>query len=186
MSDSKREVLSQINDLRYMIDKIYLDLIKITKISICGKYSKRWFCELHFKDGTKKHTQIARVLLEAKLGRVLDKKETVDHIDGNSLNNSLDNLQMLSLSDNAKKGSTEEVKIKNAELASKRLKGILKSEISCECNGSSKLTNEQVRFIKVEQLNYFKGQDQILANKYSVSKSTISRIRLNKNWKHLN
>lgn len=48
-------------------------------------------------------TQYARYLLSVKLGRFLTKSETVDHIDGDKTNNSLDNLQLLSLGDNVRK-----------------------------------------------------------------------------------
>ena len=48
-------------------------------------------------------TQYARYLLSVKLGRFLTVDETVDHIDGDKSNNSIDNLQILSLGDNVRK-----------------------------------------------------------------------------------
>lgn len=48
-------------------------------------------------------TQYARYLLSVSLGRYLTKDETVDHIDGDKANDSLDNLQILSLYDNVRK-----------------------------------------------------------------------------------
>lgn len=45
----------------------------------------------------------AKFLLEIKLGRILSKEETVDHIDGNCLNDILANVQLLSRSDNSAK-----------------------------------------------------------------------------------
>lgn len=48
-------------------------------------------------------TQYARYLLSVKLGRFLTDKETVDHIDGDKTNNSIDNLQILSIGDNIRK-----------------------------------------------------------------------------------
>jgi hypothetical protein len=45
----------------------------------------------------------ARYLMSVHLGRKLTKIETVDHIDGDTLNDSLENLQILSNEDNIKK-----------------------------------------------------------------------------------
>lgn len=45
-------------------------------------------------------TQYGRYLLATKLGRYLTKEETVDHIDGNKQNDSIDNLQILSHREN--------------------------------------------------------------------------------------
>lgn len=54
-------------------------------------------------NGKNKTTQYARYLLEQHLGRSLSSSETVDHIDGNFRNDSLDNLQILSRADNIRK-----------------------------------------------------------------------------------
>lgn len=48
-------------------------------------------------------TQYARYLMAVKLGRFLTSEETVDHIDGDRRNNSIDNLQILSLAENIRK-----------------------------------------------------------------------------------
>jgi hypothetical protein len=45
-------------------------------------------------------TQYARYLLGVSLGRFLTEEETVDHIDNNKTNDSLDNLQILSKAEN--------------------------------------------------------------------------------------
>jgi plasmid replication initiation protein len=47
----------------------------------------------------------ARYLMSVHLGRKLTKIETVDHIDGDTLNDSLENLQILSNEDNIKKSA---------------------------------------------------------------------------------
>lgn len=51
-------------------------------------------------------TQYARYLLAVKLGRYLTNKETADHIDGDKTNDSIANLQALSLRDNIRKTSS--------------------------------------------------------------------------------
>jgi len=50
-------------------------------------------------------TQYARYLLGVKLGRFLTKEETVDHIDNDKTNNDINNLQILSISENIRKSS---------------------------------------------------------------------------------
>lgn len=54
-------------------------------------------------DGSKTTISYPKWLMQQHLGRELIGDETVDHIDGNPLNNDLTNLQILSRSDNAKK-----------------------------------------------------------------------------------
>ena len=53
-------------------------------------------------------TQYARYLLAVKLGRFLAPEETVDHIDGDKRNDSIDNLQVLSLAENVRKSHKKE------------------------------------------------------------------------------
>ena len=53
-------------------------------------------------DTKRSSTQYARYLLSVKLGRFLTKDETVDHIDGDKTNDNLDNLQILSSSENTR------------------------------------------------------------------------------------
>ena len=50
-------------------------------------------------------TQYARYLMAVKLGRYLAKNETVDHIDEDKTNDSLTNLQILSMRDNLVKAN---------------------------------------------------------------------------------
>jgi hypothetical protein len=54
-------------------------------------------------DGRKQTKSYPRHLLEQHIGRELTIYETVDHIDEDKTNNDITNLQILSLSDNAKK-----------------------------------------------------------------------------------
>lgn len=51
-------------------------------------------------DKTKTSTSYARYLMSCKLGRYLSKDEHVDHIDNDSLNDTLDNLQILTPAEN--------------------------------------------------------------------------------------
>lgn len=55
------------------------------------------------KDNTKTSISYARYLMTCKLKRYLDKAEHVDHIDNNKMNDTIDNLQILSITENNKK-----------------------------------------------------------------------------------
>lgn len=54
-------------------------------------------------DSNRLTTAYARYLMSVKLGRFLEKDETVDHIDDDHTNDSIENLQILSRLDNIKK-----------------------------------------------------------------------------------
>ncbi|WP_296683577.1 HNH endonuclease [Flavobacterium sp.] len=55
------------------------------------------------KDNTKTTVSYARYLMSVKLKRLLNKEEQVDHIDNNKLNDSIENLQILSGLENTRK-----------------------------------------------------------------------------------
>lgn len=87
-------------------------------------------------------TQYARYLLAVKLGRFLKEDETVDHLDGDKTNNSIDNLQVLSLADNNRKSFKKPDVIMKCPICGKtftrtrsqlrgRLKKALANEVCC-------------------------------------------------------
>ena len=57
--------------------------------------------------GTKKVISYPRLLLEEKLGRELQHREQVHHIDGDPLNNSLDNLELKMLGEHQREHTTK-------------------------------------------------------------------------------
>jgi hypothetical protein len=56
---------------------------------------------IQIRSGPQRGKYVHRLLMEAKLGRPLLEEEEVDHIDGDTLNNSLDNLQVLHVTEHA-------------------------------------------------------------------------------------
>lgn len=66
---------------------------------------RRYACLVSIKEGKKKRKTIsyARYLMSVKEGRILNPNEHVDHKDNNKMNDSIDNLQILTLSENNKK-----------------------------------------------------------------------------------
>jgi len=62
------------------------------------------------KKGSIKRKWIAysRYLMSVQLGRILESNETVDHINGNKIDDRIDNLQLLSFADNSRKAVVEQ------------------------------------------------------------------------------
>lgn len=79
---------------------IYTNLVKIY-----GPYKNgegRLVIWLKFDDGTKRGISYPKYLMELHLNRYLLDNETVDHIDGNFLNNNISNLQVLDRKEHCK------------------------------------------------------------------------------------
>jgi hypothetical protein len=90
----------------------------------------------------------------------LDNKSQVNHIDGNKLNNIVDNLEWVTPSENVKHAYDTGLMTPNR-----------------------KLTDEDVIAIRARMLSGEK--DYILAKEYNVTSGVISSIRLGKIWKHI-
>jgi hypothetical protein len=83
-------------------------------MKVYGPYTrndKRQHVIVIYDDGSRKTVSYPKFLLEQKIGRVLLPHETCDHIDGDLTNNNLENLQVLSRSEN----STKAMALKKAE-----------------------------------------------------------------------
>lgn len=70
-----------------------------------GNLKGRAYICIRHPDGKRTTKLYSRYLLEQELGRELSYDETVDHINGDFTDDSLENLQVLSRSENAAKGS---------------------------------------------------------------------------------
>lgn len=91
----------------------------------------------------------------------------VNHIDGNKINNCLENLEWCT----------------NAENQQHAVKLGLKVSLKGETNPASKLKEEQVLDIIEDLLNHIPYS--LICDKYNCSKSTISAIKNKRNWKYL-
>lgn len=105
------------------------------RVTIWGPYlcaDGRMRVDVRTKDKPRGTThQYAKVVLEAHLGRKLTSRETVDHVDEDKTNDSVGNLQVLSLADNAAKSS-------------KRLKAI---SFNCpHCGSSFELSGKKLSY----------------------------------------
>lgn len=89
-----------------------------------------------YENGKRKTISYPKYLLEQHLGRSLLEHETCDHIDGDFTNNSLENLQVLSRSENAAKNMA----LKPAE------------QIYCVCPECNKSFYKNMREVRRNQI----------------------------------
>jgi hypothetical protein len=82
--------------------KLYNGIVE--KPYLCSK-EKRWYIHIKLENGRLCLT-LARFLYQEYIGRILSSKEEVDHIDENKLNDSIENLQILSEAENIRKSNT--------------------------------------------------------------------------------
>ena len=82
-----------------------VDAVAQIKMKIYGPYTRKDGRQhvILYQNGKRKTVSYPKFLLEQKLERALVDNETCDHIDGDHTNNSLDNLQVLSRSENSAK-----------------------------------------------------------------------------------
>ena len=138
------------------IMKNFIDGSGYIKISLC-------------KNGIKKQYFIHRLVAQAFIPN-LKNKRTVNHKDGNKLNNCVGNLEWVTCEEN----------IHHA------WKNGLNKPLRGEKHGSHKLTTEQVIYIKT----HYKKLDKkfgarALAKKFNVTTTPILLIVKGKSWKHI-
>jgi hypothetical protein len=95
----------------------------------------------------------------------LDSKLSINHIDGNKLNNKKENLEQISLSENSK----HQWKI-----------GLAKKGSECTYSTLNEKQVNEIRKLLLEGYSQY-----IVAEFYNVSRSTILNINNGSNWKHV-
>lgn len=109
-----------------------------------------------------------------------------NHINGNKLNNNIDNLEWYTRSENAK--HAYRIGLMSNPMIGKHHSKETKNKIREKCigNNSSRhvLTEDEVREIKI-LLKEKKLLQKEIAKIYKISEITISNIKLNKRWKYV-
>lgn len=88
--------------------KRYIELypeIRILYGPYIRKTDNRKIITVHFYDGKCSSKQYAKALYEVYIGQKLGYDDTIDHIDGNLTNDDIENLQIITRVDNAKKSA---------------------------------------------------------------------------------
>lgn len=124
--------------------------------------SKRWYVKIK-----KKSYNVARLVGFAFLDKPID-KNYINHIDGDKLNNMINNLEWVSRSENEKHAFANH----------------LKTPTRGELSGMAKLTYRQVEEIRQKYCTGDKTKYSIrkLAREYDVGKTTILCIVQRKTW----
>lgn len=117
------------------------------------------------RSGQIEQRSISRLVVAAFCGDIEDQLE-VNHKDGNKANNQLENLELVTPSENCRHRDANG----------------LRDAARGSGHGQAKL-DEQIVSRIIGELNLFDGK--VLADKYGVSTSTISLIRRGKIWKHV-
>lgn len=131
------------------------------------RLNKKGYPYLHLcLNGKKWATTVHKLVILAFVGVKPDPKITINHIDGNKLNNCILNLEYCTAKENIYHF----------------LKTVNFRQGENHCN--LKLNNEKVLKIR-EEYALHKTKQKIIAEKYGISQVMVSRIILRKTWKHI-
>lgn len=112
-----------------------------------------------------------RMIMEDTLGRKLKFNEIVHHIDGNSRNNSIDNLKLMTRKEHNK------LHWKNGDYK--------KATFSTEARRKQRDKQSSVTIDIAIRIKYHNECPQKLIDELKISKFTISRIRTGRTWKDI-
>lgn len=119
-------------------------------------------------DGSKRDEH--RALMEQHLGRKLNRDEVVHHINGNKRDNSIENLQVMPLSDHSRMHQL------GRKASPEALKNMSEAQLGNRHGTPRKLTDEQVRYIRE---NYIPRDPEFgvraFAKQFGMSHSQVSR-----------
>lgn len=137
---------------------------------MASKYKK-----VKLADGTTRDEH--RLVMEAHLGRRLERNEVIHHKDGDKSNNALTNLELMSYRDHNLLHGWEKVQHKNQVGSEPPYRG--------SAAPNSKLTEDIVRQFKLDFKDSRKGLRK-KARELGVQHSTLSKILDGKAWQHVN
>ena len=182
------------------IRSIHYSKSKILKQNIIRNY---YYVSLS-KCGLAKKLRVSRLVAKAFIDNSFNKQQ-VNHIDGNKLNNCINNLEWCTASENLKHafrigkikpkyGKDNPMYGKRGKLnpfygkkhsdeTIKKMKSLCSISSRGERNASSKLTDWDVKFIKVWIKEGYKQSD--ISKVFKISKGVISNIKVGRTWKHI-
>ena len=117
------------------------------------------------KDNVKKNYRVHRLVTQTYIDNP-ENKPQVNHIDGNKLNNSIENLEWCTSSENNKHAYKSGLKCQNGEK-----------------NHQSKLLSRDIRNIRDMRNNGH--THQYIANKFNIARQTVGDICNRRRWGHI-
>jgi DNA-binding NarL/FixJ family response regulator len=118
--------------------------------------------------------------MESAIGRKLMRNEHVHHIDGDTKNNDLSNLVLLSDSDHAKEHHTGVAK-------SQELKDKLSMSLKGKYVGENSFTNIlcDADVIEIKHMLQQGIKHRIIADRFGINVRTVSHINVGRRWSHI-
>lgn len=169
----EREVWKTVENFPYYkvssLGRIKSCKFKIEKLLVGGidKYGYKYNVLCH--DGRRKTYKLHVIIMKTFVNNDDPKNKTqINHIDGNKLNNRLDNLEYSTPGDNVRHA---------------RRLGLINSPKG-EDHSNSKLTDDNVKEI-LKLLKSKKYTQKEIANEFNVSRRTVGFIKNNQTWKHI-
>jgi transcriptional antiterminator len=163
-----------------MLEENFIKIINrlYPEYKIYGPYPRKsdGRMQLVLSKGKLKITKLyAKFLMEVSLERILSKEETIDHINENPLDDTIENLQILTRQENSRKSSIGN----KHSLGYKQTEEQKRSGVK---NGQAKFSNEDVVFIRNALQNKLISIKELM-EKYKVSRKTIYNISRNLTYK---
>lgn len=118
---------------------------------------------------------VHRFVMEKFIGRKLKRTEIVHHIDGNKLNNTISNLEIMTLSQHSAMHATE--LNRNPIIREQKRRSAIQSNLT----RYKKMALNRDQVLEIIKVGKTKTQKE-LSSIYNVHKSTISRILGGKAW----
>lgn len=136
-------------------------------------------------NGNKKNFKVHRLVAEAFIDNP-ENKPQVNHIDGNTSNNNVNNLEWVTNSENQLHAWKNGLQVKTSPAKTESCRNASKVWISKHPNGNNcSLTLEQVAEIKMMLLDN-KLSIPVIADLYGVTRVVIRNIELGKTYKNVN
>lgn len=131
---------------------------------------------------------IHRLLYESFNNYIIKEDECIHHINGNKLDNTLNNLKLMKKIDHNILHNKKEINPFYRKKHSEKTKNIMSInhiDVKGENNPNSVLNKSDVVKIKI-YLNENKLTLKKIAEKFGIKKSAVSKIKTGRTWKHIN
>lgn len=174
--------------------ELKIEILKLYKGSkrVDGPYlhtnKDRLFMQVCFKGRKHISKQRAKFKMEVKLGKILPRNITVNHKDGNAMNDKYSNLELISLSENIKHAHATGIMDKAYKVTRKRM--MYNTLGQGDRNGQAKFLNSEVKLYRKMALNLSSKKDRSkfmrrIAKLHSCSERTVRNALTGVSYSHI-